>query len=371
MPYCRRLRLAALLVLAALVLLGCRGSAPADANLVQVSPAPATDVTTPVPPTACPSPVIFTLPPTEASTPTQAPSPEPTATPTPVPTPEPTATPTPTPDGLCGGRYPDAFTQDVVVTETSYQSPDLAIFLSKVYDDTTFSTFVTYYVADIYVQDITLLKTAPAGKNFTSRDAGSVLQMAKKNNALFAASGDYYAHNIRGSRSALVIRNGALCMPKVSTVYESCVLFRDGTMAFYAPEELDPQALLNAGAWQGWTFGPSLITEDGQPRTNMPRNYSSASKPNPRCMLGYYEPGHYCVVLVDGRQRSGRYSMGLTLPELAQLACDLGCTKAYNLDGGQSAQIYWQGRIYNQPTGGGRPISDILYFAVPDEPQVP
>lgn len=362
MPLRAFLRRAASLVLAGLLLWGCHAAetitaepGSADATLVPLTQSPAPAIT------AEPTPVTPTTPPV-----TSAPTVTPTLEPTPSPTPEPTPSPVPTPDGLCGGRFPDKFSDEVVVTETSYQSPDLAIFLSKVYDETSFSSFVTYFVADIYVQDITLLRTAPAGKDFTSHSAGSVKQMAKNNNALFAASGDYYAHNLQNGRTPLIIRNGVLYKQKVTAAYESCVLFRDGTMAVYAPEDLDPQALMDAGAWQGWTFGPSLLTEDGQPRASLPRNYSSADKVNPRCMLGYYEPGHYCVVLVDGRQRAGRYSMGLTLPELAQLACDLGCAKAYNLDGGQSAQIYWQGKIYNHPTEGGRSISDILYFAMPE-----
>lgn len=357
----RRLRLAVLLLLAALVLLGCRGGESADADLILVSPAPTAGAVTPAPPTADPAPVLHTQAPTAEPTATPIPTAEPTATP------EPTLLPTPTPNGLCGGRYPDKFTEETVFTETSYQSPDLAIFITKYHDEETFSSFVTYFVADIYVQDITLLRTAPAGKDFTSTGVGSVKQMAEKNNALFAASGDYYAHNLTNGRAPLIIRNGILYKRKVTTVFESCVLFRDGTMAVYGPDELDPDALLDAGAWQGWTFGPSLLDEAGQPRAAMPNKYVGVDDLNPRCMLGYYEPGHYCVVLVDGRQRSGRYSMGLTLKELARLAADLGCTMAYNLDGGQSAQIYWQGRIYNQPTGGGRSISDILYFTAPED----
>ena len=364
MPRCRRLRRIALLAFAALVLLGCRGQEPADAQLVLVSQAPTAHVATPAPPTADPAPVLFTLSPTDSPAPSSVPTAEPTPAPSAVPAP--TVTPEPTPDGLCGGRFPDKFTDEVVVTETSYQSPELAIFLSTVHDEETFSSFVTYFVADIYVQDITLLRTAPAGKDFTSVSIAAVKAMAQKNNALFAASGDYYAHNLQGGKAPLIIRNGVLYKRKVSTSYEACVLFRDGTMETYAPDVLDPEALLDAGAWQGWTFGPSLLDEDGQPRTSLPKKYAGVNDVNPRCMLGYYEPGHYCVVLVDGRQRSGRYSMGLTLLELGRLAYDLGCVKAYNLDGGQSAQIYWQGRIYNQPTGGGRSISDILYFALPE-----
>ena len=243
----------------------------------------------------------------------------------------------------------------------SYQSRDLALFLSKVHDEKRFSSFVTYFVADIYVQDITLLKTAPAGDDFTRRVAGSVKKMAQKNDALLAASGDYYAHSMQ----ALILRNGESFNDQPVTRFQSCVLFRDGTVAFYAPEELDTEALLAAGAWQGWTFGPSLLDENGLPVEDIPRSYVGVNDRNPRCMLGYYEPGHYCLVVVDGRQPSKRYSNGLTLLELGELAYELGCAAAYNLDGGQSAQIYWQDGIYNHPTGGGRSISDIIYFATP------
>ena len=118
---------------------------------------------------------------------------------------------------------------------------------------------------------------------------------------------------------ALIIRNGVSYNDRPSTRFESCVLFRDGTMAFYAPDALDVPALLAAGAWQGWTFGPSLLDEDGRPLTKMPSTYIGVNELNPRCMLGYYEPGHYCLVVADGRQPSKRYSNGLTLLELSQL----------------------------------------------------
>ena len=357
MPHLHRLRRIALLTLAALLLGGgCRAAEPANAVSVPETPRP-TDTPAPTAaPTPAPTAVKLTVPPV-----TPAPTEEPAPTPVPTPTPEPTPAPEPTPGGLCGGRYPDTFTDEPVLTDTSYQCADFAVFLSEVSDKTTFSSPVTYFVADIYVQDVTLIRTAPAGKDFTSILAGSVKQMARKNNALLAASGDYYAH----SAQSLVIRNGVSYRDKLPTRFESCVLFRDGTMAFYDPEELNIQALLDAGAWQGWTFGPSLLSEDGKPLTDIPKKYVGVTDKNPRCMLGYYEPGHYCLVVVDGRQRS---SAGLTLLELSRLACDLGCAKAYNLDGGQSAQLYWHGGVFNHPAAGGRSISDIIYLAAPDAP---
>ncbi len=67
-------------------------------------------------------------------------------------------------------------------------------------------------------------------------------------------------------------------------------------------------------------------------------------------------------VVVDGRQ-SG-YSEGVTLTELADIMVDLGATTAYNLDGGGSSTMYFDGEVINSPSNGGeRATSDILYIA--------
>lgn len=44
----------------------------------------------------------------------------------------------------------------------------------------------------------------------------------------------------------------------------------------------------------------------------------------------------------------------------------LGCTAAYNLDGGQSAQMYFNGAFQNR-THGTRQIGDIIYFRAKPE----
>ena len=112
------------------------------------------------------------------------------------------------------------------------------------------------------------------------------------------------------------------------------------------------------GAWQAWTFGPALLDTDGSALTG----FSSTGRiisANPRTAIGYYEPGHYCMVVVDGRGESA----GMTLPELSQLFSDLGCAAAYNLDGGNSSVMVWQDAVINDPSGGGRESSDALLIA--------
>ena len=79
---------------------------------------------------------------------------------------------------------------------------------------------------------------------------------------------------------------------------------------------------------------------------------------NPRTGIGYYEPGHYCFVVVDGRQ--GGYSAGMRIERFAQLFADLGCKAAYNLDGGQSSVMTFRQSFVNRPYLGGRDSGDIL-----------
>lgn len=105
-----------------------------------------------------------------------------------------------------------------------------------------------------------------------------------------------------------------------------------------------------------------LLDENGDTMTEFHCKSSILGK-HPRTAFGYYGPGHYCFVLVDGRQRP--YSAGLRMEELSELMYELGCAAAYNLDGGQSATMSDGQRIINSPSGGGRTTTDIVYVGEP------
>ena len=83
-----------------------------------------------------------------------------------------------------------------------------------------------------------------------------------------------------------------------------------------------------------------------------------------RPAIGRIDDLHYVFVTVDGRTEKSR---GLTVYELADFLESLGVTVAYNLDGGGSATMYFNGRVVNQPTYKGkeieeRKVSDIVYI---------
>lgn len=311
-----------------IVMLQVRNGSPADAEIFVPSAAP---VVTP------------------AATHVPTDSAAPAATVTPVPAADATAEPEWQFD-----TSPEQFWNDGVLSvESEYRSPDVSIRFQKIYDTETFHKRLTYCVAEIYVRDVTLIRTAHCKDDFARVGHGQVEKMARENNALIAISGDYCGFH----GDSLVIRNGVTYRAKMRKG-DICLLLRDGTMEMIRGSSADMQAILECDPWQGWQFGPILLTSEGKPRTNFGDNNLSVS--NPRCSIGYVEPGHYFFVVVDGRQK---YSKGLSLTELAELMASLGCTKAFNLDGGASAHFYWNDQIISNPCGGGRQMSDIIYIA--------
>ncbi len=128
-------------------------------------------------------------------------------------------------------------------------------------------------------------------------------------------------------------------------------------MVTYGADEYKVEDVLAREPYQIWKFGPALLDENGRPRESFNAT-GPISDVNPRTGLGYYEPGHYCFVVVDGRQ--GGYSAGLRIGRFAELFADLGCTAAYNLDGGRSSVMVFRGSFFNHPYLNGRNAGDIL-----------
>ncbi len=69
---------------------------------------------------------------------------------------------------------------------------------------------------------------------------------------------------------------------------------------------------------------------------------------HPRTAVGWTASRELLLVTVDGRQPG--YSIGLSLPELADVMVGLGATDAVNLDGGGSTTFVAGGRVANRPS---------------------
>jgi len=102
--------------------------------------------------------------------------------------------------------------------------------------------------------------------------------------------------------------------------------------------------------------GPSLV-RGGKPRPE--EEFRGFQRRDPRTAFGW-NSRYYYLVQCDGRQP--RYSMGMTLGELADYFVKLGCDYAINLDGGGSCTTWLDGRIVNSPSQRGmeRPSANAL-----------
>ena len=79
-----------------------------------------------------------------------------------------------------------------------------------------------------------------------------------------------------------------------------------------------------------------------------------------------YADEEVAIVTADSDGRTSE-SQGLSLKQLAEFMKELNVTTAYNLDGGGSSSMYFNGQIINKPTTNGRNIeerevSDIVYL---------
>lgn len=253
-----------------------------------------------------------------------------------------------------GGKNNNNNTTEKKITETEYKDDSITISL------TTYRMYDTdIYVADVKLSSADNLKTALAQNTYGRNVKEYTSVIAKENNAILAINGDFYGAQSQG----YVIRNGVLYRSSAVKGNEDLVIYADGTMEIIEESEISAEELLNAGAEQVLAFGPALI-ENNQISVLEKEEVGKAMASNPRTAIGLIDELHYVFVVSDGRTSS---SKGLSLYQLAQFMETLGVETAYNLDGGGSSTMYFNGSIINNPTTNGRSIkersvSDIVYI---------
>lgn len=252
-------------------------------------------------------------------------------------------------------------TQQVTSDDWNYQNSAVSVSIKEVQTGNG-SDKVTYFVADVVVNDATLLQSAFAQDQFGTNIIEYTSQIAADNNAIFAINGDYYGFRTDG----IEIRNGVIYRDNPARI--GLAFYTDGTMKIYDETQTSAQELLDEGVWNTLSFGPALIQDSVMvtdfSNANVDHNLGNHSiiGSNPRTGVGVISANHFVFVVVDGRSKG--YSRGVSLEEFAQIFTDLGCTDAYNIDGGGSSTMYFMGRVVNNPLGQERErgTSDILYI---------
>jgi len=239
-----------------------------------------------------------------------------------------------------------------VVTDNSYKDSNIAIKISTIREYDT-----SVYIADIQIKKASYLKTALANNTYGRNIKKTTSKIADSNNAIFAINGDFYGFRDYG----YVLRNGTLYRDTASNS-EDLVINNEGDLSVIDENKISIDTMDLSSIRQIISFGPALV-EKGNMVVDSNSRVAKEMKSNPRTAIGQISPLHYIFIVSDGRSDK---SKGLSLKQLAQVFKDKGCNTAYNLDGGGSSTMYFNGNIVNIPTDGRtmgqREVSDIVYI---------
>jgi exopolysaccharide biosynthesis protein len=207
------------------------------------------------------------------------------------------------------------------------------------------------------------VRSAFANDQFGENIIANPSDIAADAGAVLAINGDYYGFRTTG----IVIRNGVAFRDKGAR--QGIAFYTDGSAKLYDETKTTAAELVAAGVWNTLSFGPSLVEGgkvlSGIDEVEVDTNFGNHSVQGnqPRTGVGLVGGNHLLFVVVDGR--STGYSRGVTMTELAQIFVDRDASLAYNLDGGGSSAMVFNGKLVNNPLGKGqeRGTSDILYVA--------
>ena len=242
------------------------------------------------------------------------------------------------------------------VTDTSYSDGNISVNLTE---KTVNETQV--YVADITLSSSDYLKTALAQNSYGTNVTAKTSVTAAENNAILAVNGDYYGANSSG----YVIRNGVVYRDSVREDASNgdLAIYKDGSFKIIYEDQVSADQLVQDGVVNLLAFGPSLV-KNGEIFVDTNTEVGQAMSSNPRTAIGIINENHYIIVVSDGRTAE---SKGLSLYQMAEVMKSYGVKTAYNLDGGGSSTLYFNGQVINKPTTGGskiseRAVSDIVYI---------
>jgi exopolysaccharide biosynthesis protein len=246
------------------------------------------------------------------------------------------------------------------VTAVSYNDGNISIQIETVRRHDT-----TIYIAEIALADPSLLKTAFAKNLYGRNIRQTTSEIAAAHNAVLAINGDYYGFRNEGwvLRNGTLYREGGAAGGAGGAIGGGEVLLMDKEGNFHcAGDSLSAAGLANV--WQVWSFGPALV-KNGRIAVDRDSEIQGRSAPsNPRTAIGQAGPLRYVMIVSNGRARQDQ---GLSLYQLAEEFAARGCDIAYNLDGGGSSCMVFNGKVLNNPTTNGRNISerevsDIVYI---------
>ena len=257
-------------------------------------------------------------------------------------------------------------------TENGYEDQSIRV---RIETRERFGSYVD--IAFVEIADASQLRTATA-EGVGSRMAHRMANMAKDSNSVIAMNGDLFIKDPKTKKFEVRMTQVVTYEMKrnqTSKYKDTLIIDKNGDfhlfvccegMEEYVSSHKDE--IVNA-----FMFGPALVIDGEISEIERKKAYDYAPfYRNPRSAIGQTGPLSYVMVVVEGRSGDRK---GVTHAELAEIMLELGCVQAYNLDGGNSAELMMIGpdpdRIlfHFEGQSGNRGQSDIIYFAtaVPEE----
>jgi len=247
--------------------------------------------------------------------------------------------------------------EDAYIHSNEYLDETLHVWIEDIQEDDSI-----YHVAYIEIADPAQLCTALSCAPGQKKKAKPSL-IANAYNAVVAINGDYYLNRSEG----YIVRQGYLLRNKPSLTLDMLIIDTAGDFHVVRKpaENKISEALQAFDIAHSFTFGPVLVN-NSEVQTVYNRYGFAPQDRSPRTAIGQLGPLRYVMVVVDGRQQQSR---GVTHKQLAAFMGNLGCTVAYNLDGGGTSTMIFHGLVYNRPSNGTeRESSDVIYFATGKDP---
>lgn len=256
--------------------------------------------------------------------------------------------------------------QDTVWSEDIELAPDSEI---SYYSDETILVIVWKELidhkgctfAEVRIADPSQLRRRLSGDSYDSHVREYCSRLAEEVNAVLATNGDFYAYRQLG---VTVFRRELYRFDP--EWLDTCFFTAKGEMllvprgSFTAREEAetfirDNDVLFSAA------FGPILI-RDGELQDLGTGKYKigQGDTDYSRSAIAMTDKLHYLLMTINFGSKAGV----ATIPEAAQILYDKGCVNAYALDGGQTAELWMNGKVLNNiDWNAERQVSDIFYFA--------
>ena len=213
---------------------------------------------------------------------------------------------------------------------------------------------------EVKLSDPSQLRRKLAGDQYGSPVQMPATMLSRQDNAAAAVSGDFYAHRTAG----IHVNNGLIYLVSGWNA-DTCFFTRNGDMLFAHRGEITNWTQADTYVRENdilfsVAFGPVLV-ENGQ--INIPWDYPWGELYETYSRAVLSQVGHLHYLFLAGNSGSNGYYR-FTGQEAAQLMIDHGCTMAYNMDGGQTAEVILGGEMVNLPEFHmERQVSDVLCFA--------